>query len=287
MLRRVWIPSPNYSSRGGLGVRLLVLHTAEGARTIEELGHFFQGNVQASSHVGADDTPNTVGEFVKRSNKAWTVAAFNPISESIEQCAFASWSRDEWMRHPNLLHNTAQWLAEESRIYDIPLVKLNPSQAQGSGRGVCQHRDLGMAGGGHNDCGDGFPIDFVLDLARGGGGTPTPEPKPQLEAVGMVTSAVSDGGTLHVFWIAPDNRTVHYRYQAKNENAWSDGGVFTVADKDLVGISAARSSAGTLEVFAAYKDGSVGHTWQSANTTSWNGGAPGKQIADFTPLPGH
>ena len=40
-LRRVWMPSPNYSSRGGARVRLIVVHTAEGALTIEALGSFF------------------------------------------------------------------------------------------------------------------------------------------------------------------------------------------------------------------------------------------------------
>ena len=40
-LRRVWIPSPNYSSRGGTAVRLIVVHTAEGATTYQSLGSFF------------------------------------------------------------------------------------------------------------------------------------------------------------------------------------------------------------------------------------------------------
>ena len=29
-LKRVWDPSPNWSSRGGSGVRLVVVHTADG-----------------------------------------------------------------------------------------------------------------------------------------------------------------------------------------------------------------------------------------------------------------
>ena len=74
-LTRKWIASPNYSSRGGSGVRLIVLHTAEGALTIESLGNYFaSSSAQVSSHTGADDKKNTVGEYVKRSNKAWTAA---------------------------------------------------------------------------------------------------------------------------------------------------------------------------------------------------------------------
>src|SRR5215471_15512392 len=116
-LTRVWIASPNYSSRGGAAVRLVVLHTAEGARTIESLGGYFQGNVQASSHVGADDKVNTVGEYVRRGNKAWTQCDFNPVCVSMELCAFAAWSTDEWNRHPNMLDNCAKWIAEECAQY--------------------------------------------------------------------------------------------------------------------------------------------------------------------------
>lgn len=172
-LNRVWIPSPNFSSRSGEPVRLIVLHTAEGARTIESLGGFFKGPVQASSHCGADDKENTVGQFVRRANKAWAVAAYNSASVSLELCAFASWPTSEWMDHQNMLHNCAKWIAEESRMLGIPITRLSAGEAQGSGRGVCQHVDLGLAGGGHHDCGPGFPMEHVLELARGHKSTPT------------------------------------------------------------------------------------------------------------------
>lgn len=282
-MERVWIPSPNYSSRGGAGVRLLVLHTAEGATTFRDLGHYFQGNVQASSHSGADDTPNAIGEYVKRENKAWHVAQYNPVAMGLEQCAFARWTRDEWMSHPHLLENTARWIAEEAGKFNIPIVKLNALQAQGVGRGVCQHRDLGVAGGGHTDCGDGFPIDYVLTLARGG---PSPSPKPQLEAVDMIASAVSQSGSHHVFWVMPDKQTIRYRFQGSASTTWQDGGVFAHSTKDLAGISASRSATGVLELFAVDTDGNVYHTWQRPNASAWEGGEAGKKIASLEPLPG-
>jgi hypothetical protein len=174
-LKRKWIGSPNYSSRGGAGVRLIVLHTAEGATTIESLGNFFaQSSSGVSSHCGADDKANTVGEYVKRGNKAWTAANANPVAVQLELCGFASWSTSTWKNsHAEMLRNCAKWIAEESKKFGIPITKLSSSQAQGSGRGVCQHKDLGSWGGSHHDCGGGFPMDFVLDLARdyaGGGG---------------------------------------------------------------------------------------------------------------------
>jgi N-acetylmuramoyl-L-alanine amidase len=169
-LTRKQIPSPNYSSRGGSSVRLIVVHTAEGARTIEELGNFFASSSSGvSSHTGADDKKGVIGEYVKRGNKAWTAGNANPVAVQIELCAFAKWSAAEWDNHPNMLENCAQWIAEEASYYGIPITALTDSQAQGSGRGACQHENLGSWGGGHWDCGSGFPIDRVLEMAKGGG----------------------------------------------------------------------------------------------------------------------
>jgi len=150
-------------------VRIIVLHTAEGARTIEDLGHFFQNySNQVSSHVGADDQKGKIGEYVKRGNAAWTQANYNNAAISLELCGFASWTTSTWKnQHHNMLENCAAWIAEEAKHFGIPITKLNDSQAQGGGRGVCQHKNLGAGGGGHVDCGSGFPMDYVLDLARG------------------------------------------------------------------------------------------------------------------------
>lgn len=177
-LNRVWIPSPNYSSRGGSAVRLIVLHTAEGATTYQSLGNFFSNpGSGVSSHVGIDDTPNTVGEYVRPDQKAWTAANANPVAIQAELCAFAAWSAADWHAHQGILNNAAAWVAEEAARYGIPIVKLNAAQAQGSSRGVCQHRDLGTWGGNHSDCGNGFPIDEVIAIAGGAApSAPTPPP---------------------------------------------------------------------------------------------------------------
>jgi peptidoglycan hydrolase-like protein with peptidoglycan-binding domain len=178
-LRRVPIPSPNYSSRGGAKVRLIVLHTAEGAQSYQSLGTFFRSpSAGVSSHVGIDDTPGTIGEYVRRDFKAWTASNANPVAVQVELCAFARWTAAEWDRHPAMLKNVADWIAEEARRYGIPIVRLTAGQAQGSGQGVCQHKDLGSWGGGHWDCGPGFPIDRVVNMARGAKPGPAPKPPP-------------------------------------------------------------------------------------------------------------
>jgi N-acetylmuramoyl-L-alanine amidase len=166
-LTRKAIPSPNFSSRGGATVRLIVLHTAEGSTTIESLGNYFASSSSGvSSHVGIDDKDGVIGEYVRRGDKAWTAANANPVAVQVELCAFAKWSAAEWAQHPNMLENTARWIAEEAAAFGLPITKLSASQAQGSGRGVCQHADLGSWGGGHWDCGGSFPIEDVLNRAK-------------------------------------------------------------------------------------------------------------------------
>jgi hypothetical protein len=204
-LTRVSIPSPNYSSRGGQTVRLVVVHTAEGATTYQSLGSYFANPAsQVSSHTGIDDTPGVVGEYVPRSGKAWTQANANPYSIATELCAFAAWQTADWNRHPQMLANCAAWIAEECAAFGIPNVKLSATQAQdGRTRGVCGHVDLGAAGGGHWDPGPAFPWAKVI-----GGAQPTPSPEPEPEdddmpAIrnvptknkGQVAQVVTDGMT--------------------------------------------------------------------------------------------
>jgi hypothetical protein len=199
-LKRVWMPSPNYSSRGGSAVRLVVLHTAEGARTYQSLGNFFASSSAAvSSHAGIDDTAGTIGEYVKPPDKAWTCASYNPVAIQAELCGFAAWTPSDWAAHQTMLENTAAWIAEECARYGLPIVKLSASEAQGGGRGVCQHADLGSGGGGHWDCGPSFPIDDVIRMAKGGAAptptppSPLPKPPPGVDAMSLQLGQMKDG----------------------------------------------------------------------------------------------
>ena len=179
MVNRVWLPSPNYSSRSGSAVRLIVLHTTEGAQDIYSLGNFF-GNSSSgvSSHTGADNhRQGLIAEYVARGNKAWTQGNANPVCVSMELCtpsgAAANWTRDYWLNKQGwMLHNAAEWVAEEAKFYGIPLKALTSSEAQGNGRGICQHSNLGSWGGGHYDCGNGFPIDKIIEWAGGSATAP-------------------------------------------------------------------------------------------------------------------
>jgi hypothetical protein len=183
-LTRVNIWSPNYSSRGGATVRLIVLHDTEGSLTYQSLGAWFANPAsQVSSHVGIDNArAGIIGQYVTRDTKAWTAGNANPVGIQAELCApsgaAATWTRADWLARPIMLANTSAWIAEEAAYFKIPIVRLTPSQAQTNGRGVCMHSDLGAWGGGHHDCGPGFPIDQVIAAAGGPPTPPTPTPTP-------------------------------------------------------------------------------------------------------------
>jgi hypothetical protein len=125
-------------------------------------------------------------------------------------------------------------------------------------------------------------MNYVLTMAQGGSSS-QPE---QEEETDLITSAVSDGGSIHVWWVGEDKKTVWYRYQKKNSTDWVDGGKFASSDpKKIAGISATLNASGTLEVFVRYEDGTPAHTWQRKGETAWSGGEKGKAIAAFTNLP--
>jgi hypothetical protein len=157
-----------------------------------------------SSHVGIDDTPGTIGEYVKPQNKSWTAAAYNPVAIQAELCGFAGWKAADWARHPTMLKNTAAWIAEECARYGLPIRELTAAEAQRGGRGVCQHSQLGAGGGGHWDCGPNFPLSEVIRMAQGGP-APTPPTPPIPPAVlaqedpNMITLGQMKDGRFEVF----------------------------------------------------------------------------------------
>lgn len=227
-LHRVVIPSPNYSSRGS-GVRLIVVHTAEGALTYQALGNFFANpSSGVSSHTGIDDTPNTVGEYVARSSKAWTAANANPYSVQTELCAFAAWTVAEWDRHPTMLENCAQWIAEESASYKIPIRKLSASEAQGGAAGVCGHIDLGTSGGGHWDPGYNFPWDRVIAMAQGGA---APTPRPEQEGEDMIANTDGQG-----YWVVKPDGALYAFGDAQYHGAPNNPNVVPAGQR-IVGIA--------------------------------------------------
>jgi hypothetical protein len=208
-------------------VRLVVVHTAEGALTYQSLGAFFANpSSEVSSHTGIDDTFGVCGEFVAPGLKAWTQGNANPYSVATELCAFAAWSTDEWWRHPVMLENCAAWIGEECDRFSIPCRRLTAAEAQGGAAGVCGHVDLGAAGGGHWDPGPGFPWADVMEMAGGS----APAADTSRKGRNMIASTDTGGG----YWTVTSDGAVSAFGDAQYE-----GGGFApdVVTGEIIGIA--------------------------------------------------
>jgi hypothetical protein len=154
------------SSREGARIHLLVLHTTEGSGSLETLGSIFDNdNEEASSHFGID-AKGRIARYVADSAKAWTQCNYNPVCLSAEQIGYAEFSRSEWFKRHAQLHGAAEFLVYGHVHYGVPIRR---GQVSGGGiirDGVVQHKDLGAIGCGHSDCGEGYPQDYVMLLAR-------------------------------------------------------------------------------------------------------------------------
>lgn len=164
------------SSRNGANVRLIAIHTAEGARTKESLGNYFNSGVAASSHVGIDAGGSQL--YVDYSRAAWTLRSGNPISDNAELCAFARWTRAQWLgtatvdgcvNPRRMLENAAAWTRDRCNARGIPKVKLSPADVRAGKAGVIGHVDwtLGMSDGSHTDPGPNFPWDVFMGMVNG------------------------------------------------------------------------------------------------------------------------
>lgn len=164
----------NQSSRYGVAPSLIVLHITvshnrDGLSDIRSIADFFdRSSTQASSHV-VNDQEGFDGVLVPDSRKAWTQSTYNPPALSIEQIHYSALtSRHEWMRlSPRQLANTALWIAHWSIKHGIPIRRAwTPNSGIVARSGVATHKQLGSSGGGHVDPGNGYPMQYVLWLAR-------------------------------------------------------------------------------------------------------------------------
>jgi hypothetical protein len=174
-------PVNKYSSRFGARVRLVVIHTSEEARDVDVLAAFLnRPDVNASYHGAVDD--ERYAAYVNYSYAAWALRNGNQESDNLCLCAFAGWSRAEWLQHPRMLELTAAWIAERCLARDLPVVLL-PDRVVGDVMrddahpgGVCDHDGYtrGTGDGTHWDVGENFPFDLVMARAQQLAGVGTP-----------------------------------------------------------------------------------------------------------------
>ena len=146
-------PTSNYSPVA-IAHDLFVLHMMEGSYA-GSVAWLCDPEARASAHECLKADGSEVTQLVPLQFKAWAQCAFNSAGLSLEIPGFTAQGIPD-----------ARWQAAAliwgwaSLVYDIPPVWA----PNGLGRGICQHADLGTAGGGHHDaCGVGSPtwIKFI------------------------------------------------------------------------------------------------------------------------------
>lgn len=161
------------SSRGGIPITLVAIHTNEGDnpadvypdRTAENLARYL-GGVNASYHAIVDD--DSVVPYVPDQRYAWALRRGNPRSLNLCFTGWASWSRGEWLRHDRMLRLGADRVRAWCDLYDIPIRKLTPAEVGRDLSGIIGHHDwtVGKNDGSHWDPGPGFPWDVFLGYVR-------------------------------------------------------------------------------------------------------------------------
>jgi hypothetical protein len=171
---------PNQSSRGGAVPELIVIHATTdpnatggpvfrdrpGIKDLVHLGNWFaKPRSQVSSHV-ANDAEGNDARYVSDGRSAWTEVAFNSVSLAIEQIGSVGFDRATWMKRRPQLIDTARWIAHWHRRWGIPIQRATVDGSTVTAPGIATHAQLGRAGGGHSDPGPGYPLAYVLRLAR-------------------------------------------------------------------------------------------------------------------------
>lgn len=138
------VHSPNYSSRHGAKITLLVYHESAGHYN-SDVSWLCNPQAQASAHGVVREDGGEVTQLVHLADKAWAQADFNAIAVGIEHSnltakGFASWEQ---------LAVSARLFAWMAWKLDIPIRVASQSHPLG----ICRHQDLGLAGGGHTQCG--------------------------------------------------------------------------------------------------------------------------------------
>ncbi len=177
---RLWKPSQHYSA-GGLSQVVLAFHTTEGSTTAESLWNWLSNpSSKVSYHFAVDMShgDNWCMNYVRTTDRAWAQANFNGKAISIAFCtpsgAASGWSRATWLSKGVMLTAAGRLAGELAKQYGIPRTALSSSQAQGSTKGFCEHKNFGAGGGNHTDCGNGFPMDEIIRIAGGVSTAPPP-----------------------------------------------------------------------------------------------------------------
>lgn len=157
----------NYSSRRGVKPRLFVLHytvspNRPGWQDVNAITSLFdRASFQASSHYIVDNEGHCA-YIVRESDKAWTQAAFNPVSISVE---VINSGRESTYAGTAGLAKLARVVSDSTARWQIPLRRGRVTGCTVAAGGIVDHATLGGCGGGHADI-TPFSTQTVIAAAR-------------------------------------------------------------------------------------------------------------------------
>jgi N-acetyl-anhydromuramyl-L-alanine amidase AmpD len=206
----LWRPSPNFSSRRGARVDLVVLHDCEGGYD-GSIRWFETSQSNVSAHYVVREDGGEATQMVDLADNAWHACAFNRRSVGVEMGGFASRGFDS-----RLLVTTACIFAY--LCYHLQ-IRVRHARA-GVGPGIASHSDLGAAGGGHHDPSDdpifmGRFVSMVDDAHRKGHFPDVwDRQKPQRSCLLSPSHGASSSPLISTALVTPDVHTISGLQQA-------------------------------------------------------------------------
>jgi hypothetical protein len=127
---------------------------------------FHRGDAKASTHLVVDE--KECFRMLDNKDIPWGATGANTSGFHIEHVGFASWSREEWLKHDVTLRRGAYKAAIHMNSWGIPARWVGPIGLRLGRKGLTTHADVSKAfpGSGHYDPGANFPKDVYLKYVK-------------------------------------------------------------------------------------------------------------------------
>lgn len=191
----------DYSSRRGVRPRIFVLHytvspNAPGWSDVNAIVGLFDKPAFAASSNYVLDGEGHCAYIVRESDKAWTQAALNPVSISVE--VINTGRERDYLAKPGL-EKLTMIVSDALERWKIPLQLGAVTGGVVTRPGIVDHGMLGVAGGGHHDIAP-YSVAQVIDAVKAYRAAHAPKPKrapapkPEACTVRNVQSALNRRG---------------------------------------------------------------------------------------------
>ena len=183
----------NYSSRRGVRPRVFVLHYTVSANRpgwsdVNAIVSLFDRASYAASSNYVIDNEGNCAYIVRETDKAWTQAAANPISISVE---VVNTGHELTYAGTAGLQKIAMVVSDALKRWDIPLQRGLVVGCTVKSAGIIDHSSLGACGGGHHDI-TPYSVPEVIAAVRAFRASEA-KPKPQPRATYKLTLTGPDG----------------------------------------------------------------------------------------------